>query len=105
MISPPLDALAEQVTPPLSVLTLLTTLTLTITVALRQRAARRMALAVLLGQVGYVGAGLALARARPAVYLALLRAPIYAVWKLWLYLVALLGRRDRRWVRTPRASG
>ena len=101
----PLDALAEQASPPLSVLTVLTTLTLAITAALRQRAARRMAVAVLLGQVGYVGTGLALARARPTVYLALLRAPIYAVWKLWLYLVALLGRRDRRWVRTPRASG
>ena len=100
----PIDALAEQATPPLSVLTLLTTLTLAVTAALRQRRARRMAVAVLLGQVGYVGSGLALARAHPAVYLALLRAPLYAAWKLGLYLVALLGRRDRRWVRTPRAS-
>jgi len=100
----PLDALAEQATPPLSVLTLLTTLTLAITAALRQRRARRMAVAVLLGQMGYVGTGLALARARPAVYLALLRAPLYAGWKLGLYLVALLGRRDRRWVRTQRMA-
>jgi cellulose synthase/poly-beta-1,6-N-acetylglucosamine synthase-like glycosyltransferase len=41
------------------------------------------------------------ARAIPLRYLLL--APIYVIWKLPLYVAFLLGRRERRWLRTRRS--
>ena len=97
-----LDALAEQLVPPLSALTGLTAFFFALTTARRARAARGLALAVLLGQLGYVVTGLRLAQAAPRAYAALLLAPIYIVWKLSVYVVAAAGIKDSRWVRTRR---
>lgn len=97
-----LDALAEQLVPPLSVVTGATAFFYLLTAALRARGARGLALAVLIGQVGYVAAGLRLFRAAPRVYGALLLAPIYILWKVWVYAVAAVGIKDSRWVRTTR---
>ena len=97
-----LDALAEQLVPPLSALTGLTAFFFALTMALRVRGARGLALAVLLGQLGYVVTGLRLAGAAPRAYAALLLAPIYIVWKLSVYVAAAVGIKDSRWVRTQR---
>lgn len=99
-----LDALAEQLVPPLSVLTGVTTLAFLLTIALRLPAPRRLASLILLGQIGYVATGLRLVGAGPRIYLALLRAPFYVLWKLWIYAVAAAQLQDSRWVRTARSS-
>lgn len=100
-----LDAVAEQLVPPLSVLTAITTLFFLVTTVARIPGPRRLARAVLLGQIGYVLTGLGVARARPRIYLALLRAPFYIVWKVWIYIMAAARLGDQRWVRTARGRG
>lgn len=97
-----LDAVAEHLIPPLSVLTGAGAVSFALTCLLRARAARRLALAVLCGQVCYVAIGLRLARATPRAYLALLWAPLYVIWKMRIYVHSAFGRRDGDWVRTPR---
>jgi cellulose synthase/poly-beta-1,6-N-acetylglucosamine synthase-like glycosyltransferase len=95
-----LDAVAEQLVPPFSLLTGQAVLALALTTALRQHAARRLATLVAIGQIGYVVTGLRLVRAGPRAYLALLFAPIYIGWKLWVYALAAAGLRNSRWIRT-----
>lgn len=97
-----LDAIAEQLVPPLSVLTGTVAAMCALTTILRAHAARRLAMAVLLGQITYVFTGLLLVKARLRAYLALLFAPLYVVWKLWVYAAAAMHLRDERWVRTER---
>ncbi len=97
-----LDAVAEQLVPPLSVLTGITVCACLGTALLRARAARRLAALVLLGQAGYVVAGLRLVKAGPRAYAVLLWAPLYVAWKIWVYAVSAIGIRDERWVRTAR---
>lgn len=57
---------------------------------------------LILGQVIYLFAGLILARAPKTVYLALLEAPRFVFWKIWLYIRVLLGADSDGWVRTKR---
>ncbi len=97
-----LDAIAEQLVPPLSVLTGASLLAVVVTGLLRARSAWRLALAVALGQTAYVVTGLVLVRASPRSYLTLLTAPLYIAWKVWLYALAALGRHDTQWIRTRR---
>jgi cellulose synthase/poly-beta-1,6-N-acetylglucosamine synthase-like glycosyltransferase len=99
-----LDAVAEQLVPPLSVLTGVTGMTFLITVALRSPGPRRLATLTLLGQIGYVLTGLRLVGAPRAIYLALLRAPLYILWKLAIYVMAAARIGESRWVRTARSS-
>ncbi len=56
----------------------------------------------LLGQVAYIFSGLWLARAPKKVYEALLHAPQFVVWKIWLYVRVLLKLDKQGWVRTAR---
>lgn len=98
-----LDAVAEQLVPPLSVLTAYTGLFFLLTVFTRMVALRRLAVSVLGGQLGYVATGLYLVKAERRVYLSLLRAPFYVVWKVWIYVTAAARLHDNRWVRTSRA--
>jgi 1,2-diacylglycerol 3-beta-glucosyltransferase len=58
--------------------------------------------AVLLGQALYLFSGLRMTRAPRSVYLALLFAPVFVVWKLWLLSRVALGRDRAGWVRTAR---
>jgi cellulose synthase/poly-beta-1,6-N-acetylglucosamine synthase-like glycosyltransferase len=99
-----LDALTEQLVPPLSVLTGLITLCFAVTGAAHWRGARHLAGAMLGGEVLYVTAGLRLAGARPRTYAALALAPLYIVWKIVLYGAAAAHLSDARWIRTPRRS-
>ncbi len=61
-----------------------------------------LGLFLIVGQVIYLFAGLILARAPKAVYVALLDAPRFVVWKIMLYVRVLLGFDQDGWVRTKR---
>ena len=63
---------------------------------------RRLALANLVGQGGYVCGGLALMRAPAPVWRALAFAPALAAWKLGLLARLAFGRGPTTWVRTVR---
>ncbi len=66
-----------------------------------------LALFILGGQVIYTLTGLLLVHAPVRVYLALLYAPFYIVWKLllWVGVTVQKKRRPTEWVRTARGSG
>lgn len=99
-----IEALAEQVVPPLSVLTAVSVLFVPLTLLGRWRLPRALAILVLVGQLAYILTGLRLARAPRSIYLALLRAPLYILWKVWIYTMAAVHLRDNRWVRTTRQT-
>jgi cellulose synthase/poly-beta-1,6-N-acetylglucosamine synthase-like glycosyltransferase len=65
---------------------------------------RPCAIAILLCLAMYVAAGLATARAPLRLWLALGFAPLYVVWKGWLYGQALVARRAPSWTRTRRVG-
>ena len=56
----------------------------------------------ILGQIVYIFYGLFLVRAPKKIYKALLYAPVFVVWKIWLYARIILGRGQKEWVRTAR---
>lgn len=58
--------------------------------------------AIVAGQGLYLLAGLNLAQAPAEVYRALLYAPGFMIWKIWLYAKILVSRSDDSWVRTAR---
>lgn len=100
-----LDAAVEQLVPPLSVPVLLSGFCLVGGVLLRAPAVVGTATALLTLLALHVLAGLALARVSGQVYCALAMAPLYVAWKAGIYGRALLGRAERRWVRTARVGG
>lgn len=54
------------------------------------------------GQVVYLLAGLTVVRAPLTMYRALGYAPVYIVWKIGLYIRALMSTRTAHWIRTTR---
>jgi cellulose synthase/poly-beta-1,6-N-acetylglucosamine synthase-like glycosyltransferase len=99
------DAVVEGIVPPLAVLMGLSGLSFVLTAILKLRAAWRLSALVLLGQVGYTFVGLRLAGAGMRAYLALLTAPIYIAWKLWIYVISAKGLHGKsQWVRTERRA-
>lgn len=48
---------------------------------------------------------LRLVRAPAIVYRALLCAPLYLLWLIWINLGILFGRGEKEWIRTPRTTG
>jgi cellulose synthase/poly-beta-1,6-N-acetylglucosamine synthase-like glycosyltransferase len=65
---------------------------------------RPCAIATLLGLTTYVVGGLASAKAPFRLWLALFFAPVYAMWKGWLYAQALVARGAPSWTKTGRAE-
>jgi cellulose synthase/poly-beta-1,6-N-acetylglucosamine synthase-like glycosyltransferase len=98
-----LDAAVEQLIPPLSVPVALGLGCLAAGLVLGQPVLILLAALGLAGQVAHLLAGLAYAGAPAAVYLALAYAPLYVVWKTWVYARALVGGGSAPWVRTARA--
>jgi 1,2-diacylglycerol 3-beta-glucosyltransferase len=114
------DAAMEQIIPPFSILAGASVLGLLLALVLGGAAALvagrpawqiagslawtgvSLGLGLLIAQVLYTLAGLALAGAPRRVYLALLTAPALVVWKIWLYVRVLLGMDRQGWVRTKR---
>jgi hypothetical protein len=99
------DAAVEQLVPPLSVPCAVAGLVFILGLATRT--------ALLWGPAGlmlsifgaYVITGQLLARVTPRVLLALAYVPVYAAWKVALYVRVLADRGERQWVRTRRADG
>lgn len=99
---PELAAALDLLIPPLSVVAFLTMLLLTLSLALGSAIATVLPAVTLLGLVVYVVAGLASARAPLRLWLALGCAPLYILWKGWLYMQALAARKAPSWTRTRR---
>ena len=106
------DAVMEHIIPPFSILVGLTglgfiaaILLFTFDPAHRQNMGLInliLGSANLLGQIIYIFYGLYLVRASKQIYKALLYAPGFVFWKIWLYIRILLGRDKDGWVRTAR---
>lgn len=99
-----LDVAMELALPPLSMMVGAVGCCCALAVALRWGPALWLALALLVALGLHVAAGAALARLSPRAYLSLLRAPVYVVWKCWVYVAALLGRGSAPWIRTQRVD-
>ncbi|MDQ2996849.1 MAG: glycosyltransferase family 2 protein [Chloroflexota bacterium] len=96
------DAAVEQIIPPFSLVAAASVLSLVAAVALQSMPAVLLGVFLLLGQAVYILTGLWLSGAPKKVYQALLYAPIFIVWKVWLYLRVLIGLDRKDWTRTAR---
>lgn len=98
-----LEAVAELLTPPLSVLVAGCALTLLASALLWTLPGALGGLALSMGLLVYIASPLYLLRPPRAVYLALLHAPLFILWKLWV-VVALRSNKKHtsEWVRTSR---
>ncbi len=110
-----IDAVMEHIIPPFSLLTgfiglglfaalLMFLLTLNISPLTDTLGLVNLILgsAIVLGQMIYIFYGLYLVKAPKKIYKALLYAPAFMVWKIWLYIRIMLGRGEDEWVRTAR---
>lgn len=97
-----IDAALEVMLPPLSLMLGAVLLALLAAIALRSTSGGVLGILLLLLLSIHIVTGAALARLTPRAYLSLLRAPLYVVWKCWVYLVALVERTSKPWVRTER---
>src|SRR5262249_27231911 len=99
-----LDAAAEIIVPPLSVIVLLVALCAMSALLLGWAPGLWLACGLLGTLIVHLAAGMLLARLSTGAYLSLLVAPLYMVWKCWVYAVALIGRGESGWVRTGRGQ-
>lgn len=98
-----IEAIAEFLTPSLSVLVFGCVGTLIAAVLLAFPVALLVSLLLMSGLLVYGGAGLYLLHPPSAVYKALLYAPLFMAWKLWVVLVLARTRKHTSaWVRTSR---
>jgi 1,2-diacylglycerol 3-beta-glucosyltransferase len=102
------DALADQLTPPLSVVAVGSVVAVVASTALARGGGRLarvqavLAWASLAGLGFHVVGGFRLARVPTTVYRAMLHAPRLVAWKVGLWLRMLVGRREVAWTRTAR---
>jgi 1,2-diacylglycerol 3-beta-glucosyltransferase len=96
------DAAVEQLIPPFSLVVAASVVCLPLGLLLGSVTATVLGAFILVGQVIYVLSSLLLARVPRQIYTALLYAPLFVFWKVWLYVRVLLGRDKRGWVRTAR---
>jgi hypothetical protein len=96
------DAVVEQLIPPLSVPVVLGGGILGASLLVRSRLGLLLAAFSLGGQLAYILSALALVRAPWRVYRALAYAPSYVGWKVWLYVRSLGARGNSPWIRTAR---
>ncbi|HET8911906.1 MAG TPA: glycosyltransferase family 2 protein, partial [Ktedonobacteraceae bacterium] len=98
-----LEAAMEVLVPPLSFLVVACSLLLVASFVLWSALNLWISLVLIVGLLAYIGSAFYLLRPPLAVYRAILYAPGFVVWKLWVYLVL---RRNPRytgaWVRTER---
>lgn len=97
------EAIAEFLTPPLSFLAGSCLLVLVASLLLWSLPCLLTSLMLCTGMLFYVGSGLYLLRPTRAVYNALLHAPGFMLWKLWVYLVLRKSKKHTNaWIRTTR---
>lgn len=98
-----LEAVAELLTPPLSFLLCCCILILIASLLVGSQFELLSSLLLITGLVCYVGSAFCLVRSPLAVYKALLYAPGFILWKLWVYLVLRRSKKyTSEWVRTSR---
>jgi cellulose synthase/poly-beta-1,6-N-acetylglucosamine synthase-like glycosyltransferase len=98
-----LDAAAEMLTPPLSVLVAACGLLTVTALLLGLRWEFLVALLSCAGTMFYIATAFYLLRPPAAVYKSLWRAPGFMLWKLWVILVLAKSRKHtQEWVRTAR---
>ncbi len=101
----PVEAVAELLTPPLSLLVGSCLLVMVASLLLWSPAAMLFALALCAGVLYYISTPFHLLHPPAAVYKAFLHAPGFMLWKLWIILVLRRSRkRTQEWVRTARTS-
>jgi cellulose synthase/poly-beta-1,6-N-acetylglucosamine synthase-like glycosyltransferase len=96
------DAAVEQIIPPFSLVAAASLMVLIGALALQSLSAILVGGFLLFGQAVYIFTGLWLSGAPRKVYQALLYAPVFIVWKVWLYLRVLIGLDRKGWTRTAR---
>lgn len=96
------DSCMEHIIPPFSVVTALAILYWVIVAAWGSMAWLGLATLLLVGQLLYILAGLRLAQTPARTYLALLYAPLFILWKIWLLLRIVSRQEEQGWVRTAR---
>lgn len=96
------DAAVEQLIPPFSLVGAAAVACLLAAALLQSALAIGIAVTLVLGIAVYVFAGLLLARMPLRVYQALLYAPFFIIWKVYVYIRVLVGAERRGWVRTAR---
>lgn len=96
------DSCMEHLIPPFSVVTGVTVLYWVIAAAWGSIALLLLATLLLLGQMLYIFAGLRLVQTPARTYLALIYAPIFILWKIWLLLRIVSKVEQQGWVRTAR---
>jgi cellulose synthase/poly-beta-1,6-N-acetylglucosamine synthase-like glycosyltransferase len=99
-----IEAVAELLTPPLSFMVGWCALILILSVLVWSLPALVIAFALTAGLMCYVATALYLLHPPRAVYLALLQAPRFMIWKLWVYLVLKRSKKHKgEWIRTSRS--
>ena len=96
------DAAVEQIIPPFSLVAAASLLLLIGALALQSIPAVLLGCFLMLGQAVYILVALCLSGAPTKVYQALLYAPVFIVWKVWLYLRVVIGLDRKGWTRTAR---
>ncbi|MEO8970497.1 MAG: glycosyltransferase, partial [Ktedonobacteraceae bacterium] len=99
-----IEAVAELLTPPLSLLVSWCMLTFVFSFFIWHWAGLLMSTLLVVGLLCYIGTAFYLLRPPQTVYKALLHAPGFIIWKLWVYFVLKRSRKHAgEWVRTSRA--
>lgn len=100
-----LEAVAELLTPPLSFLVCCCLFTLIASLSLWSLPDLLLSLALIGGLICYLGTALYLTRPPRKVYMALLHAPGFMIWKLWVYFVLRRSKKHTsEWIRTSRST-
>jgi 1,2-diacylglycerol 3-beta-glucosyltransferase len=98
----PAAALIEAALPPLSALGVAAVVFGVAALTWGSPAQAALGTANLGGLASYVVVGLLLSGLPARTYVALIHAPRFVLWKLWLYLRELISRRQPAWTRTTR---
>ncbi|MGH2496066.1 MAG: glycosyltransferase family 2 protein [Ktedonobacteraceae bacterium] len=100
-----IEAIAELLTPPLSLLVCWCLVALMLSLFLWPWPGLVFSLLLICGVIGYIGTALYLLRPPRAVYVALLHSPGFIIWKLWVYFVLRRSKKHTsEWVRTSRTA-
>jgi hypothetical protein len=98
-----LEAIVDLLTPPLSVLAFWCLFTLVFSLLVWPWPGLCISFFLIIGLSGYIGTAFYLLRPPRTVYTALLYAPRFAIWKLWVYFVLSRSKKHTgEWVRTSR---
>ena len=99
-----IEALAELITPPLSLLVAGCLFTFVLSLLIWPWPGLLLSILLIVGLMVYIGSAFYLLRPPKRVYKALLYAPTFMLWKLWVYFVLSRSKKHTsEWVRTSRA--